>query len=108
MPSVVLATETINDFPTFHAECTRAFGFPDFYGQNMDAWIDCLSYLTQGDGMSAFTLGPDELLFIHLPDFEAFSQRVPGVSAAMLECAAFVNCRYVEAADRPRLVLVLR
>ncbi len=42
---VTLSTEHITDWETFHAECARVFGFPQFYGRNMNAWIDCLSYL---------------------------------------------------------------
>jgi hypothetical protein len=33
------------DAPSFHAEAKRAFGFPDFYGSNWDAFNDCLSEL---------------------------------------------------------------
>jgi len=107
MASVVLDTEAIKDFETFHTECARTFGFPSFYGRNMGAWVDCLSYLPQGDGMSSFTLGPEEQLVIHVPGYESFSKRAGEVSAAMLECVAFVNRRYVGAGDKPRLALVL-
>jgi hypothetical protein len=108
MASVVLETEAIEDFETFHTVCARAFGFPGFYGRNMNAWIDCLSYLLESDGMSSFVLGSDEQLFIVVPDFESFAKRASEVSAAMLECAAFVNRRYVSSGDKPRLVFVLR
>ena len=73
----------------------------------MDAWIDCLSYLTNGDGMSSFILQGSEQLAIHVPDFEAFSRRLPEVSVSLLECTSFVNRRYIEANTEPRLVLVL-
>lgn len=89
MASVVLATEAINDFDAFHTECARAFGFPGFYGRNMDAWIDCLSHLHLGDGLSSIALATEEQLFVHLPEFEALSQRAKDVCSAMLECAAF-------------------
>jgi hypothetical protein len=107
MASVTLETNAIHDFESFHSHCAKVFGFPSFYGRNMNAWIDCLSYLPDGDGMSSFTLQDGEQLFVHVPEFEAFSRRAPEVSRALIECTAFVNRRYVEAHDMPRLVLVL-
>jgi RNAse (barnase) inhibitor barstar len=96
----------ILDWPTFHSQCAVAFGFPDFYGQNMNAWVDCLSYLTEGDGMSRFVLTEGELLFIHIEHFKEFSTRLQGISSALLECTASTNQRYIESGDIPRLVLV--
>jgi RNAse (barnase) inhibitor barstar len=29
----------------FHNHFARTFGFPDFYGRNMNAWIDCMGDL---------------------------------------------------------------
>jgi hypothetical protein len=107
MASVTLETREICDFASFHACCAKVFGFPNFYGANMNAWMDCLSYLPDGDGMSSFRLSQNEHLFVHVPEFEAFSKRVPEVSNALLECTAAVNRRYVKANDAPRLVLVL-
>ena len=41
-------------------------GFPDFYGMNWDAMIDCLSYMRQPEtGMSNLTLENDEMLLIN-------------------------------------------
>ena len=54
----------LTDWTAFHALSKAAFGFPDFYGNNLDAWIDCLSYLRDDDAMSSFRLQPDEVLTI--------------------------------------------
>lgn len=40
MATVRLPTERITDWESFHEVCREVFGFPDFYGMNMDAWID--------------------------------------------------------------------
>jgi hypothetical protein len=106
MAEATLDTAKIIDWPSFHAESAEAFGFPDFYGCNLNAWIDCLSYLPEGDGMSRFVLGPDEQLFIKLPHIERFARTQPEICLALLECVAFVNQRYISAGDMPRLVLV--
>jgi hypothetical protein len=58
---------------SFHQTCREAFGFPDFYGMNMNAWIDCLTHLDEGDGMSRFHLASGETLNIEVPDTESFS-----------------------------------
>lgn len=109
MASVTLKTRSIVDMASFHNQCVAVLGFPEFYGRNMNAWIDCLSTLTEeSNGMSSFQLRSQEQLFISVPEFEEFSKRVPDVSAALLDCTSFVNRRYVEAGDIPRLVLVLQ
>ena len=35
----------ITDWDSFHDVFARACGFPDFYGRNLNAWIDCMTYL---------------------------------------------------------------
>ena len=45
-------------------------GFPDFYGMNWDAMIDCLSYMRQPSaGMSSVALNDDEALVIYIAVF---------------------------------------
>jgi hypothetical protein len=61
----------------FHDECAAAFGFPAFYGRNMNAWIDCLTYVREGDGMSRFELGPDEPLVIEVLGTAEFNRGPP-------------------------------
>ncbi len=42
-------------------------GFPDFYGANMDAWIDCMFHLDDGEsGKTRFDLKPGEALEIEM------------------------------------------
>lgn len=106
MANCTLDLSPIKDWPSFHDESARAFGFPEFYGRNMNAWIDCLSYLPEGDGMSAFHLGENEMLTVFLPGFERFSREHGEICSALLECVAFVNGRYVVAGDIPRLAVV--
>jgi RNAse (barnase) inhibitor barstar len=57
MARIRLDTAEIVDWSSFHDACHRAFGFPDFYGRNMDAWIDCMSDLTEmEDGITTLKL----------------------------------------------------
>ncbi|HEY0844750.1 MAG TPA: barstar family protein [Noviherbaspirillum sp.] len=108
MPTVTLDGRTISDWKAFHTACRSAFGFPDFYGNNMNAWIDCLSYLRDDDGMSKFTLNPDEVLQIEVLNSAAFRLTAPEILDALEECTAAVNDRYSEIGEKPALSLLLR
>ncbi|MBX3244157.1 MAG: barstar family protein [Acidobacteria bacterium] len=104
---ISLETDEIKDWDSFHEACKTTFGFPDFYGQNMNAWIDCLTYLDEEDGMSRFYLKHDEMLNINVVESGSFKQRVPEIFDALIECAAFVNQRYIERGSSIRIALTL-
>ena len=103
MAIVRIETKRIVDWPSFHQVFQEALGFPDFYGRNMDAWIDCLSYLGDGDGMTRFSLQKEEMLSLQIEDTADFATRLPELFREMVQCAAFVNAR--NRLD-PRLALV--
>jgi hypothetical protein len=107
MAIVTLPVDEIKDWDSFHSVCQETLGFPSFYGGNMNAWIDCLSYLRQDEGMSKFTLAPSEHLIIQLPGALQSRERAPEVFSALIECAAFVNSRYQKVDDDAPLALVL-
>ncbi len=102
-----LNTAAIVDFDSFHEESRRVFGFPDFYGRNMNAWIDCLTYLYDGDGMSRFTLRQGEVLRIEVVSAGRWRRDSPETLDALVDCTAFVNQRYVAAGQAPPLHLVI-
>ncbi|MDP9309497.1 MAG: barstar family protein [Chloroflexota bacterium] len=106
MATIHLPTEQITDFQSFHTICKQVFGFPDFYGMNGNAWIDCLTYLDESDGMSRFQLVPGERVYVEVPGTKEFSARVPDVFAALVEWSAFVNQRHVEDGKQPMLALI--
>jgi len=108
MPVVSLDGRRITDWRAFHSACQSAFGFPDFYGRNMDAWIDCLSSLRDGDGMAKFALGPDEILQLEVLDAAALRKNAPEILEALEDCVAEVNERCAENGQKPSLSLLLR
>jgi hypothetical protein len=108
MATVSLDGRTILDWPSFHRECQVAFGFPDFYGHNMNAWIDCLSYLRDDEGMTRFRLAPDEVLQIEVSHAEALRNKMPALLDELQECIAFINERYADYGEKPALALLLR
>jgi hypothetical protein len=105
MATVRLDGRAITDWPSFHRESRLKFGFPDFYGGNMDAWIDCLSTLRDDDGMAAFRLDTDETLTIEVLHSAALRRRAPHILDALEECVAAVNERYRENGEKPALEL---
>ena len=106
--TVQLDGGAIVDWSSFHDQTAAVFGFPEFYGRNMNAWIDCLSYVREGDGMSRFALGAGGILVIEVLNSEEFRQRAPEVFDAFVDCVAAVNLRQIEGNEAPVLHLVLR
>ncbi len=100
--------DNIHDWPSFHQAFVQVFGFPAIYGNNMDAWIDCLTSLdVPEDGMSRFTASR-AVLTLELENVKDFAQRCPEEYKAMIECAAFVNWRRIATGGSSILALSFR
>ena len=108
MASAQIHGALIADWPSFHAESRRAFGFPEFYGATMDAWVDCLSYLRDEDGMSTFRLKPNETLQIIVLEAALMREQAADILEEMTFCIAGINERYEDYGEAPALELVLR
>jgi RNAse (barnase) inhibitor barstar len=98
-------TKNITDWDGFHSVFAETMGFPEFYGRNMNAWIDCMTGFD--DGMTRFRVAPGELFHLEIADTKDFAQRVPEIFQTFIDCAAFVNSRRVERGEPPVLALVL-
>lgn len=105
MATAELNGAAINDEASFHAACRAAMGFPDTYGNSMDAWVDCLSYLRDEDSMSKFRLKPNEVLEIVIQDAAAMQ---PDILEEVTYCVAGLNERYEDYGEKPALKLTLR
>ena len=105
MPIIDVPVSRITDWDSFHDTFAATLGFPDFYGRNLDAWIDCLTYRDEDDGMAAVVVEPGDVLTLQLDEGRAFAERCPEQYAALIECAAFVNWRRIHAGARPILAL---
>ncbi len=107
MANVELHGAVIANWDSFHAESKRAFGFPDFYAGTMDAWVDCMSYLRDADGMSKFRLKSNETLTIVVLDATQMRAQAPDILEEMTYCVAGINERYEDYGEKPALVLQL-
>lgn len=108
MPTALLNGKEITDEASFHAQCVLAFGFPEFYGNNIDAWVDCLSYLRDDENMTKFRLKPNEVLDIVVQDAQAMKEQVPDLLEEITFCVAGINERYEDYGEKPALKLVLK
>ena len=105
---VTIPADQITDWDSFHSVFKAALGFPDFYGRNMDAWIDCMSYVDDpSSGMANVCVAPGGSMTLRIDDAPAFKRRCPEQYEALIECAAFVNCRRIEDGGMPVLALML-
>ncbi len=87
----------ITTWDTFHDVFAEAFGFPSFYGRNMDAWADCMSDLDDpGTGMSRIHVAVGGSVVLRLLHVQDFRRRCREQYDALMECSAFVNWRRVE------------
>jgi hypothetical protein len=106
MMVIPIDTRRISDWDTFHDVFADVFGFPDFYGRNMNAWIDCLTSLDEPhDGMMKVHVAPGQVVALQLEHVGDFSSRCPEQYAALVECSAFVNWRRIELGQPPVLAL---
>jgi len=106
MKQIRIDADAIVDWATFHDVFTEAFGFPGFYGRNMDAWNDCMTHLDDpGEELSEVTCAKGDYVVIELANVEAFKKRCPEQYAALVECTAFVNWRRMEKGSPPLLML---
>jgi hypothetical protein len=108
MRTVTIPVEKIIDWPSFHDIFQRELGFPDFYGRNMNAWIDRMTSAdTPSDGPTTVTVRRGELLVLRIDQPFEFRRRCHAQYDALVESAAFVNLRRVEIGESPVIALLL-
>jgi hypothetical protein len=94
---VHIRAKDITDWASFHDVFAVALGFPGFYGRNLDAWIDCMSYLDEPEsGMTQIQVEPGGQLSLIIDGASGLRDRCPEIFAALVECSTFVNERRVE------------
>jgi hypothetical protein len=103
MPLVRIDASRITDWDTFHDVFAETFGFPALYGRNLNAWIDCMTYLDEPhSGMTTIHGTATDHVVLQLEDVNSLPNEI---YAALVECAAFVNWRRIETGDTAILTL---
>jgi hypothetical protein len=102
----VIQARNIRDWDSFHDEFHRVFGFPEFYGRNLNAWIDCMTCLDRSDdGMTSIHVAPGAVLGLEIDDAAYLKREHAEQYDAIVECSAFVNWRRIERGLPPVLAL---
>lgn len=104
--NIFIEADRISDWASFHDTFAEILGFPDFYGRNMDAWIDCMTCLDDADaGMTSTHVTRGDFLVLCISSVESFKRRCPEVYDALVECSAFVNHRRIDNGEPAILAL---
>jgi RNAse (barnase) inhibitor barstar len=98
MRVVEIDSERIKSWDDFHDIFEELFDFPDYYGRNLNAWVDCMDDVL---GKS------DELLYLDFGECYDLKKRVPGMTTLILEFCAFLNFRFADAKRQPRLMVAM-
>ena len=103
---VSIPVSEIYDWNSFHSVFSRVLGFPDFYGRNMAAWIDCMTSIDEpDDGLSEVHGTKEAGMCLVLGDCTSFARRCPEQYNAILDSVGFVNHRRIEIGEEPVLSL---
>jgi RNAse (barnase) inhibitor barstar len=100
---VVVDCSLISDWESLHDVFADALGFPEYYGRNSSAWIDCMTW--PNEECSRVTLTEGETLTVHLNSAQTLKERVPQLLTDILEMSAFVNFRRIETREPPILII---
>jgi len=108
MKTVLINGTTITDEGTLHEELAAKMGFPGFYGQNWNAWIDCMSYITEPEAeMTEVHVAAGEELQLCVSGGRELEERCPDLVKILLECTDFVNERFQNAGEDTRIRVLL-
>jgi hypothetical protein len=86
----------------------EVLGFPSYYGRNLDAWIDCLTYADDAEAgmINPLLIAQDgDVLTLQLGILGDFPERCREQYDALLDCSSFVNWRRIDAGARPIIAL---
>jgi hypothetical protein len=106
MKTIKIPVDEFHDWAPFHNVFAKTLGFPNFYGKNMNAWIDCMTSVDDpGCLMTSVTVDEGEFLVLDLGECTAFAELCPAQYEAILDSVAFVNFRRAEAGEAPVLAV---
>ncbi|AHG20350.1 hypothetical protein Z042_12425 [Chania multitudinisentens RB-25] len=95
--------KTLDDFYT---ELSNLFGFPDFFGRNINALIDCFFSLRYPqDEMTKIHVTDSEYLLIELYHFSLATNEIKETLIVTIENVSF-KCK--EKGQEPSIVLLLK
>lgn len=96
----------LTDAAALHTVLAEAFGFPASYGKNLDALVDCLTYLDDPQAaMSRVQVFPGQVVLIAIEHTQGMSKQAATQVKALVDAVAFVNWRRLEKKQPPVLAV---
>ena len=86
----------VKSWDSFHEMFKSELGFPDFYGRNMNAWIDCMGDIHEKTDMINLFLPYDTGLTLRFTHSRFFKLKHPKIYRTLKDCTAFVNKEHIE------------
>ncbi len=102
---VAIDGDRIVDWDSFHDAMSEAFAFPAWYGRNMNAWIDLMTYLDEDWATTGFFVEAGEMVTLDIRNARPLHERCSEIYDALVECSAFVNWRRMETGGAAYLCL---
>ena len=95
MKSFIIDGKALTTEDAFHDHFASTFGFPHYYGRNMNAWNDWMS-----DQCLAHCL-----ILIHIENVRIFRKQMPQLFSALVDSSAFLNWRATSEGGDPLIAL---
>jgi RNAse (barnase) inhibitor barstar len=103
MKIISIDCSKIKCWETFHELFSETLGFPDYYGRNLNALIDCLDDSEQSTALAKIAC--NEVFCLFLNEVKILKQHHLDMFIAILDCVMFVNWRAVQAGRAPKIML---
>ena len=102
---MVIDFKDVDTVDKMHKELKQAFGFPDFYGANFNALIDCLGDIRYPEYvMSKLSIGEDEMLSLTIKNFPYDDELIVNNFFYAIKC---VNAKAILNEVSPSIHLIL-
>nr|WP_281501895.1 barstar family protein [Aliiroseovarius sp. F20344] len=99
----------VSSWKDFHDLFARELGFPELYGRNMDAWIDCMTSLDDPEyGLTATHVEPGKTVTLYIENAAKLKSAQPQIWDALTECSTFVNLSRIDVDLPPVLSLAFQ
>ena len=105
MVRLVIDFLKIKTVDNFHDEMKKLFGFPDFYGRNIHALIDCLTSLRYPeDGMTSVNIDKNSAVLLEVRNLDYTKYDLIEMLFSSVQYVNF-RCKYME--DEPLIFIYL-
>jgi RNAse (barnase) inhibitor barstar len=95
MKTIIIDGKSLTTEDAFHDRFASAFRFPDYYGRNMNAWIDCMTDHCPSHGF----------ISIHIENVSILKTEAQQLFESLVDCCAFINWRETSEGGAPLVAL---